>query len=201
MVPDNVMLPDVVRLAPVMKLKALLLAPVLVPDSENDPPPLLVKEFDPNSATPSPDAEVPLMLTFPELMIVALVRVMPFVVSVVLAVAVRLPPPVLIVAPVTLTERPAVSVNPPPLVVMLALTSISSAELSVRLLPLFQVSALATVMSPFCPPAPPPVLTVTLAVESAFCSVVTDSTESLPFGVNGVPPDMLLSAPLEIVTS
>ncbi|MGA2293221.1 hypothetical protein, partial [Bradyrhizobium sp.] len=60
------------------------------------------------------------MFTFPELMIVALVRVMAAAALDVLAVAVRLPPPVAIVALVTFTSRPAVSVNAPPLVVMLA---------------------------------------------------------------------------------
>ncbi len=61
--------------------------------------------------------------------------------------------------------------------------------LSVRLLALDQVTALATVISPASLPAlpKPPVVTVTLAVLSAFCSVVTLIT-LVPVGVKVVVP-------------
>ena len=97
-------------------------------------------------------------------------------------------------------ESPACSKTPPPLPVPVELSAafrvMWRAALSVSWLPLAQVTGLATVMSPLCEP-PLPVLTVTLAVAKAFCSVVVLMTV-LSAAALKLPP---VSAAVLIVTS
>jgi len=196
---------------------------------ESEPPIPAVAIEAPEKVTPLPLDAVPVSVPVPPpTLSVALLSVIASVEPFWVADAIRLPPLVLMVAPVTLIEpalaeavrltfsvpleavmllltstlRPAVSVRvPPPVVEIPALITMSRAALSVRVLPLAQVTALATVMSPFCAP-PLPVFTVTLAVASAFCSEVTDRIELLPVGEKVLPLlEMLVSAPFEMVTS
>src|SRR6185369_14402503 len=93
---------------------------------------------------------------------------------------VRLPTLMAAVAVMAASGDPALNVRAPDAAVIGALIAMAPAALSASELPLLQLSASATVILPLCAP-PPPVFTVTLALANAFCSVVTDRMELLPF--------------------
>ena len=96
-----------------------------------------------------------------------------------------------------LTSPPDVSeIPPPPVADSAALTLMLLAALSASVLPLAQLTAFDTVIVPACVPLEP-VDTVTLAVPSAFCSVVVLMTVLLAPAAK--PPVPALAA-LEIVT-
>lgn len=158
--------PLVVRLAPVPRLMPMPVPDVAVPDTEKDPD-VAVRLFEPRKLIPRTVDVVPLIVPVPAPSDnVALLSVIALAAPAVGALRFKLPVPTVEIVALVIEMPPAAAVMliEPPFVAVIDApldTVMPAAALRVRLKPLFQVTALLTVIWPAWAPLDP-VLTVTL---------------------------------------
>ena len=163
--------PWVVRLAPPPMEMPMPVPDVAVPDTDKDPD-VAVRLFEPRKLSPRTVVDVPLIVPVPAPSdIVALLNVIPLAAPAVGALRFKLPVPTveMVALVIEMPPDPAVMLIEPPFVAVIDApldTVMPAAALRVRLKPLFQVTALLTVIWPAWAPLDP-VLTVTLLVARA----------------------------------